>query len=88
MREESREDVDGGRAEQVIIDGQEGYYRDLVEHSRDLICTHDLEGRILFVNSAAVKISGYDLAILRTESGGDSTVTPEFVITGVIFHPS
>jgi len=40
-----------------------------------------LTGKIHFL------IDSYN-AILRTESGGDSTVTPEFVITGVIFHPS
>ena len=40
--------------------GAEDYYRDLVEHSADLICTHDLEGRILSVNRAVVKLTGYD----------------------------
>ena len=77
MREESRENVDGSRVEQVIIDGQESYYRDLVEHSRDLICTHDLEGRILFVNSAAVKISGYDLDFFLKKNIRDF-LAPEF----------
>jgi PAS domain S-box-containing protein len=38
----------------------EDRYRDLVEHSLDLICTHDLEGRILSVNQTAVKLLGYD----------------------------
>ena len=33
----------------------EDRYRDLVEHSRDLICTHDLEGRILSVNPWAAE---------------------------------
>ncbi|HEY6097510.1 MAG TPA: PAS domain S-box protein, partial [Candidatus Deferrimicrobium sp.] len=37
----------------------EDRYRDLVEHSRDLICTHDLEGRILSVNPWAAKVLGY-----------------------------
>src|SRR5439155_19930334 len=32
------------------LSGSEDRYRDLVEHSRDLICTHDLEGIILSVN--------------------------------------
>jgi hypothetical protein len=27
-------------------------------------------------------------SMVRTKSGGDSTVRPEFVITGMIFHPS
>lgn len=37
----------------------EDRYRDLVENSSDLICTHDLEGNILSVNNAALKITGY-----------------------------
>ena len=37
----------------------EDRYRDLVEHSQELICTHDLEGRILSVNPWAATILGY-----------------------------
>ncbi len=37
------------RAEQALR-ASEDRYRDLVEHSHDLICTHDLQGRILSVN--------------------------------------
>jgi len=37
----------------------EDRYRDLVEHSHDLICTHDLEGNLISVNSAASRLSGY-----------------------------
>jgi PAS domain S-box-containing protein len=37
----------------------EDRYRDLVEHSHDLLCTHDLEGKLLSVNPAALRISGY-----------------------------
>lgn len=37
----------------------EDRYRDLIEHSRDLVCTHDLEGRILSVNLSASTLSGY-----------------------------
>ena len=61
MREKLGDDVGVEGVEQAITDEETICYRDLIEHSRDLICTHDLEGRILFVNSAAVKISGYDL---------------------------
>ncbi len=38
----------------------EDRYRDVVEHSHDLVCTHDLDGRIRFVNQAAVRLLGYD----------------------------
>lgn len=34
-------------------------YRDLVENSEDLICTHDLDGVILSVNRAMMRKSGY-----------------------------
>ncbi|HKV42618.1 MAG TPA: PAS domain S-box protein [Blastocatellia bacterium] len=34
-------------------------YRDLVEHSQDLICTHDLEGRLLSLNEGAARQLGY-----------------------------
>jgi PAS domain S-box-containing protein len=39
----------------------EDRYRDLVENSQDLICTHDLEGRILSINETAVRLTGYPL---------------------------
>ncbi|MEW6367619.1 MAG: PAS domain S-box protein [Acidobacteriota bacterium] len=38
----------------------EDRYRDLVEHSHDLICTHDLDGRLLSVNRAAVRLMGFE----------------------------
>jgi len=42
----------------------EDRYRDLVEHSEDLLCTHDLEGRLLSVNPAPARILGYTVAEL------------------------
>jgi PAS domain S-box-containing protein len=47
------------RVEEALQESEDRY-RDLVEHSRDLICTHDLTGRILSVNQAATKLLGYD----------------------------
>lgn len=38
----------------------EDRYRDLVESSQDLICTHDLTGKILSVNTEPLRILGYD----------------------------
>ena len=38
----------------------EQLYRGLVENSRDLICTHDLDGLLLTVNLAAAQTLGYD----------------------------
>jgi len=37
----------------------EDRYRDLVEHSQDLICTHDLQGSLLSINDAPLRILGY-----------------------------
>jgi len=38
---------------------REDRYRDLVEHSQDLICTHDLQGILLSVNEPPLRILGY-----------------------------
>lgn len=37
----------------------EDRYRDLVDNSHELICTHDLEGRVLSVNPWAARMLGY-----------------------------
>ncbi|MCH8330397.1 MAG: PAS domain S-box protein, partial [Bacteroidetes bacterium] len=37
----------------------EGDFRDLIQNSQDLICTHDLKGRILTINPAFKKFLGY-----------------------------
>ncbi|MCR4374543.1 MAG: PAS domain S-box protein [Acidobacteria bacterium] len=45
----------------------EDRYRDLVENSQDLICTHDLEGRVLSANKVALQNIGCSLdAALRS----------------------
>jgi PAS domain-containing protein len=46
------------RMERALRDSEDRY-RDLVEHSEDLLCTHDLEGRILSVNDPPARILGY-----------------------------
>jgi PAS domain S-box-containing protein len=47
------------RAEEELRESEERY-RDLVENSRELICTHDLDGLILSANRAAAEVLGYD----------------------------
>jgi len=44
---------------EVVLRESEDRYRDLVEHSTDLICTHTLEGRLLSVNELPAKLLGY-----------------------------
>ncbi len=44
----------------------EARYRDLIESSQDLIAAHDLQGNVLSMNEAAVRLSGYSRpALLR-----------------------
>lgn len=45
-------------AEEALRDSEDRY-RDLVENSEDLVCIHDLEGRLLSVNAAPARILGY-----------------------------
>lgn len=47
------------RRHETRLRESEDRYRDLVEHSEDLVCTHDLEGRLLSVNPAPARILGY-----------------------------
>lgn len=44
---------------EIVLRESEDRYRDLVEHSTDLICTHNLEGRLLSVNELPVRLLGY-----------------------------
>src|SRR5437588_2234204 len=53
------------QAEQALRESEDRY-RDLVEHSHDLICTHDLDGRILSINPFAARVLGYELDELLT----------------------
>jgi two-component system, cell cycle sensor histidine kinase and response regulator CckA len=64
------------RAENALRESEDRY-RDLVEHSQELICTHDLAGRLLSVNPWAAKVLGYDRDDLLKKNMRDFLV-PEF----------
>jgi PAS domain S-box-containing protein len=51
------------RVEEALRESEDRY-RDLVEHSQDLLCTHDLEGKLLSTNPAPARILGYESAEL------------------------
>ena len=53
------------------------WYQDLMEHSHDLLCIHDLEGRLLAVNPASARVLGYSVEkLLRTSMR--ELIAPEF----------
>ena len=63
-------------AEQALVESEDRY-RDLVDNSHELMCTHDLEGRILSVNPWAARVLGYEqdaLIGLHIRDG----LTPEY----------
>ncbi len=48
------------RAEEALRESEDRC-RDLVEHSEDLVCTHDLEGKLLSMNPAPARLLGYSV---------------------------
>jgi PAS domain S-box-containing protein len=52
--------------EQAALRESDSRYRDLVENSLDLICTHDLEGKLLTVNETVSRLTGYSHESLLT----------------------
>lgn len=72
----SRDISERKRAEHALRESEDRY-RDLVEHSEDLVCTHDLDGRLLSVNPAPARALGYDPSDLL-EIPMREFVAPEF----------
>ena len=65
------------QAEQALRESEDRY-RDLVECSQYLICTHDLQGRILSVNQEGARLLGYNKADLLDKNIRD-LVEPRFM---------
>ena len=53
------QDITAHREAESALRDSEDRYRDLVEHSEDLLCTHDLQGKILSCNPAPARLLGY-----------------------------
>src|SRR5271167_189665 len=62
QKQKPRHEVSAARQVEAAL--REDLYRDLVEHSQDLLCTHDLGGRLLSINPLPARLLGYEVEAL------------------------
>jgi len=43
------------------LDESEDWYQDLIDHSQDLLCVHDLDGQLLSISPAPARLLGYSV---------------------------
>src|ERR1700727_1911133 len=59
------------------LEQNKDWYRDLAEHSQDLLCVHDLDGRLLSINPVPARLLGYSVQEMLQKKLGDF-IDPQF----------
>lgn len=72
-----REAAKSKKAQEALRESEDRY-RDLVENSTDLLCTHDLDGLLLSANQAVIKLTGYDPKDFVNKRNIREILAPEF----------